>query len=235
MPSPDILRLTTTEDGRFRLEIDIVVDDLGQATRLLQEIDATRRISPFVNSLPTAAQRSSTPPTPVAIDAAALLRLAQAYAAATGLALRTVGRRVFGVTNDRFFIRIAEGKGVHSRSLEKASAWFASNWPKTADWPSDVPGGPLASVPPRHRSRRTGNVPIRGDAHPLRRYRARHNMTSEDLAALLSCSAALISKIEARKRALSSSMLRKILERTQGELTAEELLGRKPDEGDTPT
>jgi len=129
MPSPDILRLTTTEDGRFRLEIDIVVNDLGQAMRLLQEIDAERRISP---------------------------------------------------------------------------------------------GEPLTARPPRRYLTR-----VKPGAHPLRRYRARHNMTLKDLAALLSCGAPSISKIETRKQAPSSSMLRKILEQTQGELTAEELLGPK--------
>jgi len=69
-----------------------------------------------------------------------LLKLAAAYAEATDLSLITVGR--FACNNDKIFVRISEGGGALSRSIEQATLWFELNWPKGLRWPAGVPGGP---------------------------------------------------------------------------------------------
>lgn len=78
-----------------------------------------------------------------------LLKVASAYAQATGLSLVTVGRAACN-GNDKIFVRISEGGGAVSRSIEQATRWFELNWPKGARWPRGVPGGPR-SLPPRRR------------------------------------------------------------------------------------
>jgi hypothetical protein len=84
-----------------------------------------------------------------------LLKVANAYARATGLSLITVGRAA--CNNDKIFIRIGEGGGALSRSIEQATGWFETNWPGNAHWPKDVPGHPQppASGPPARRTPRT--------------------------------------------------------------------------------
>lgn len=79
------------------------------------------------------------------MNARQLLTLAEAYAAASHRSLATVGRRACG--NDGLFRRIAEGKGCHSDTLERAWLWFDRNWPADTAWPATVPrpgglGGP---------------------------------------------------------------------------------------------
>lgn len=66
-----------------------------------------------------------------------LLILGHVYAQATGTTLGAVTRRA-GI-HEKVFRRLAEGKGVHSKTLEQAEAWFAANWPAGVAWPSDVP------------------------------------------------------------------------------------------------
>jgi|SRR6185369_6411080 len=71
------------------------------------------------------------------MNARSLLTLAEAYAAASHRSLATVGRRACG--NDGLFRRIAEGKGCHSDTLERAWIWFDHNWPEGLEWPPEVP------------------------------------------------------------------------------------------------
>ena len=66
-----------------------------------------------------------------------LLALAEAYSLAKNRSLATVGRRACG--NDGVFRRLAEGKGCHSDTLERAWFWFADNWPPDVPWPAKVP------------------------------------------------------------------------------------------------
>lgn len=40
--------------------------------------------------------------------------------------------------NYKFFKLIETGRGAHSRSIEKASAWLENNWPDDLAWPADV-------------------------------------------------------------------------------------------------
>jgi hypothetical protein len=77
-----------------------------------------------------------------------ILLLARAYADATGLTLYGVGKRVCGPSNDKVFLRLERGQGINARSLEIASNWLPRNWPENAIWPADVPGAPIATVPP---------------------------------------------------------------------------------------
>jgi hypothetical protein len=66
-----------------------------------------------------------------------LLTLARAYSEALDIALSTAGMRACG--NVYVFNRLAEGKGCHSKTLDKASAWFAENWPDGVPWPAGIP------------------------------------------------------------------------------------------------
>ena len=68
-----------------------------------------------------------------------LLRLAQAYSAATGIGLSTIARTACGTSNNKLFRRIEGGLGVSTKSVERAAVWFAENWPETAEWPAGVP------------------------------------------------------------------------------------------------
>jgi hypothetical protein len=66
-----------------------------------------------------------------------LLRLARAYSDHVGRSLVTVG--VKATNNDKVFTRLAAGKTCTVRTLERAAAWFADNWPADLPWPEGVP------------------------------------------------------------------------------------------------
>jgi hypothetical protein len=76
-----------------------------------------------------------------------LLKVAQAYCKATGLSLRGAGDRACGENNGRGLVRLTEGKGITTRTLETAESYFRNHWPQNARWPKDVPGGPISHVP----------------------------------------------------------------------------------------
>jgi hypothetical protein len=83
-----------------------------------------------------------------------LLKVARAYAQATGMSLTTIGR--WSCNNDKIYKRIAAGgSAALSRSIETAAAWFHNNWPENARWPDEVPrppGGATRAAPRRPRS-----------------------------------------------------------------------------------
>jgi hypothetical protein len=66
-----------------------------------------------------------------------VLRLARVYCECLGVSLTTVGVRAAG--NDKVFTRLASGRTCTVRTLERAGAWFAENWPAGLPWPADVP------------------------------------------------------------------------------------------------
>jgi hypothetical protein len=66
-----------------------------------------------------------------------ILQLARAYAQATDLKLSSVGKRA--LRNDKVFVRLAAGKGCHSKTLDRAERWFIENWPPGVPWPDAVP------------------------------------------------------------------------------------------------
>ena len=72
--------------------------------------------------------------------AAQSLILAHVYSAATGMSLYRVG--IAACNNNKIFVRIANGLGCHTGSLERAGAFFIANWPENTPWPKGVPGKP---------------------------------------------------------------------------------------------
>ncbi len=59
--------------------------------------------------------------------------LAETYCEAEGLTPAVLGQRM-GI-NDKIFPRLLEGKGCTAANAEKASEWFAANWPRGIAWP----------------------------------------------------------------------------------------------------
>lgn len=70
------------------------------------------------------------------MNADALLKLARAYAEATGQSLRAVG--VASCGNDKIFNRLAAGRGCNILTAERAAEWLFENWPAGVPWPKDV-------------------------------------------------------------------------------------------------
>jgi len=66
-----------------------------------------------------------------------LLVLAETYRLATGIRFWTLSALATGSNNTLY--RIAQGKGCHSRTAERAFDWFADNWPDGVEWPASVP------------------------------------------------------------------------------------------------
>jgi hypothetical protein len=71
-----------------------------------------------------------------------LIRLAQIYTEATEIPLSRLGTVTTG--NAKLFIRLIAGEDCTLRAAERATAWFAKNWPLHLRWPKDVP--PSAGV-----------------------------------------------------------------------------------------
>ncbi|RVE84739.1 hypothetical protein [Sinorhizobium meliloti] len=65
-----------------------------------------------------------------------LFTLAERYGAARKLTESTVGKQC--AADGRFFSRIREGKTFTAKKYDEVVAWFASNWPAGAEWPSAV-------------------------------------------------------------------------------------------------
>lgn len=68
---------------------------------------------------------------------------AEAYAAARGFELSTVGR--LAANDGSFFSRISSGRSFTARKYDEIIVWFSENWPSDAVWPSNVPR-PTASA-----------------------------------------------------------------------------------------
>ncbi|QTL01934.1 hypothetical protein J5J86_14080 [Aquabacter sp. L1I39] len=65
-----------------------------------------------------------------------LLRIFDAYSAATGLAETTVSTRVFQDGKRIAALRLGGDMGV--RRTARAVQWFSANWPEGADWPEGI-------------------------------------------------------------------------------------------------
>lgn len=68
---------------------------------------------------------------------ASLLRLADAYCAATGIAEATLSSRCF--SDGKRLGAIRAGSDVGARRLARAVQWCSDNWPAGAAWPADIP------------------------------------------------------------------------------------------------
>jgi hypothetical protein len=67
-----------------------------------------------------------------------MLTCAEAYAAANGYALTTLGRKVTEDTN--FFVRLKQRDGTFTvEKYDAVMGWFAENWPDKRRWPKGVP------------------------------------------------------------------------------------------------
>lgn len=70
------------------------------------------------------------------VTAADILRLAEAFAAAKGIALSAVSSRVFDDSK-----KLAAIEGGADLTLKRAGAamqWFSNHWPDSAEWPADL-------------------------------------------------------------------------------------------------
>lgn len=65
-----------------------------------------------------------------------LLRLARLYATAENVSLSTLGKKACG--NNRIFLRLANGAGANSRTLERIEIFFRATWPDNVQWPPDI-------------------------------------------------------------------------------------------------
>lgn len=66
-----------------------------------------------------------------------LLRLADLFSAASGLAETTISSRCF--TDGKRLAAIRGGSDVGARRLARAVQWFSDHWPAGAAWPADIP------------------------------------------------------------------------------------------------
>lgn len=63
--------------------------------------------------------------------------LAETFCAATGQTLHAISTAA--TSNPKLFPRLIEGYGCTAENAERASAWFAANWPAGVPWPDGVP------------------------------------------------------------------------------------------------
>ncbi len=73
-----------------------------------------------------------------------LLRVANAYQAATGLDQSTVSWRALG--DVRKLSALADGKDIQVTRYERAMGWFSENWPSDTEWPTGITRPALAEV-----------------------------------------------------------------------------------------
>ena len=66
-----------------------------------------------------------------------LIMVAQAFEAATGVTMPTIGRRA--LNDNTILARLAGGQGFTVKTYDRLMAWLSTNWPGDVDWPSDVP------------------------------------------------------------------------------------------------
>ena len=74
-----------------------------------------------------------------------LLTVVSAFATARNLSEGRVSTLAFGDGTRLKHLR--SGGDMGARRIERAMAWFSSNWPEGANWPADVPR-PLAEDEP---------------------------------------------------------------------------------------
>ena len=66
-----------------------------------------------------------------------LLRVSDSYASLAGISRARVSTVV--LNRGSTLEAIANGRAdVTTATFEKAMAWFSANWPKDAEWPSDI-------------------------------------------------------------------------------------------------
>lgn len=72
---------------------------------------------------------------------------AEAYAAARGIGLPTIGRLAAG--DWRFFDRLQDDtKTFTAKKYDEIIVWFSVNWPEGAEWPDSVQRPPVTEKAP---------------------------------------------------------------------------------------
>lgn len=75
-----------------------------------------------------------------------LLRLAEAYSAATGRSEARVA--TLAQNQGQFFKHLRAGKGCSVDTYIKVARWFRDNWPDGVEWPPGVDGIVIAGPTP---------------------------------------------------------------------------------------
>jgi hypothetical protein len=65
--------------------------------------------------------------------------LAETYCAATGKPLSALSDEITDKKNHKLFSRLIDGQTCTAENAERASLWFAENWPADLRWPKGVP------------------------------------------------------------------------------------------------
>jgi len=98
-------------------------------------VDAMLAPDPF-----TPPASPSSPRAPMRPFSSGQLRvLAHTYCLATSTKPDALSGKVFTQANRKLFPRLLAGAGCTASNAERASRWFAENWPADVAWPSDVP------------------------------------------------------------------------------------------------
>lgn len=71
------------------------------------------------------------------IDISHLLKIINAYQAATGLADSSVSTYVFN--DGKKVTSLRKGNGIDIRRFNSAFQWFSNHWPKNTPWPTGIP------------------------------------------------------------------------------------------------
>lgn len=64
------------------------------------------------------------------------VKLADEMAAFEGVSHWAISQRIFGKGN--YFECLRQGRSANYSTLERASRWFASNWPEDLPWPDGI-------------------------------------------------------------------------------------------------
>lgn len=91
------------------------------------------RRRPLFRASPVPPVKRSGEPNPLCMG---LVRLAQLYSDAVGLAVATVATRV--AKDSKFFRRLEQGCDVTTTKYERVRSWFSIHWPDGIEWPADV-------------------------------------------------------------------------------------------------
>jgi hypothetical protein len=68
-----------------------------------------------------------------------LLLLAHILSRVRGVTLGTVSKWATHGSNRLLFERLAAGHGCSKQTVQRAAAWFATNWPAPLEWPPGIP------------------------------------------------------------------------------------------------
>lgn len=74
----------------------------------------------------------------------AIVELSRRYAAAHDIPISTVSSRLFD--DGKKIAALENGADINLGRFNKALHWFSDNWPKSAEWPQEIPRPEFASA-----------------------------------------------------------------------------------------